>query len=86
MQKAKALLSDPLFVEAFDTVEKAIHDKWAATPLRDKEGAHELKLMLKLLKDVRRNVEKVASEGKSELHRSKDRVILGDIWQRMKKA
>lgn len=77
--KARRLLEDPVFQEAFAGVEKAIHEKWAGTPLRDKDGAHELRLMLKLLRDVRKNIERVAQEGKSELYRSKEPTFLGDL-------
>lgn len=87
--RANVLLHDPLFVEAFETVEKAIHDKWAATPIRDTDGAHELKLMLKLLKDVKLSIEKVALEGKAELHRAKQPSFLGDItnsWKSNRRA
>jgi microcompartment protein CcmL/EutN len=50
--------------EAFGSVEQAIHEKWADCPLRDREGAHELKLMLKLLGDVRAVLEAAVSDGK----------------------
>lgn len=61
--KAKQLLDDPLFNEAFELVGKAIHEKWEHAPLSDKDGAHELKLMLKLLADVRANIELALSDG-----------------------
>jgi hypothetical protein len=50
--------------EAFGSVEQAIHEKWADCPMRDREGAHELKLMLKLLGDVRAVLEAAVSDGK----------------------
>ena len=62
--KAERLLADPLLVEAFDCVAQAIHEAWADCPLRDKEGAHELKLQLKLLGDVRANLERAVADGK----------------------
>lgn len=62
--KAEKLLGDPLLVEAFDLVSRAIHERWEQCPLRDREGAHELKLQLKLLGDVRANLEQAISDGK----------------------
>ena len=56
-QKAERLLNDPILDQAFRDVESAIHERWSECPLRDKEGAHELKLQLKLLSDVRANLE-----------------------------
>ncbi len=57
-------MSDSLLTESFDLVRTAILEKWELTPLRDKEGAHELKLMLKLLGDVRANLEQAVADGK----------------------
>ena len=62
--RAEKLLNDSMLAEAFDLVAKAIHERWAECPLRDKEGAHELKLQLKLLGDVRANLERAVSDGK----------------------
>lgn len=62
--KAEKLLADELFIEAFDLVAKAIHERWESCPLRDREGAHELKLQLKLLNDVRANLEQAVADGK----------------------
>ena len=62
--KAERLLADPMLVESFDLVRTAIIEKWESTPLRDRDGAHELKLMLKLLGDVRANLEQAVNDGK----------------------
>lgn len=64
--RAAKLLGDPLLSDAFAAVEAAIHDQWAATPVRDRDGAHELRLMLKLLRDVRANLERAVADGKVE--------------------
>lgn len=66
--KAEKLLSDPLLDQAFRDVEGAIHERWAECPLRDREGAHELKLQLKLLSDVRANLERAVADGKLAAH------------------
>jgi hypothetical protein len=67
--KAQALLQNPLFVEAFESVSNAIHDQWANCPIRDRDGAHELRLMLKLLNDVRSVFELAVSDGKEARRR-----------------
>lgn len=63
-QKADKLLKDPLFDEAFGEVRQVLIEAWEQTPVRDKEGAHELKLMLKLLGDVRAILERAITDGK----------------------
>ena len=78
--RARALLNDPLFQEAFATVEKSIHDAWAQTATYKKEQLHELKLMLSVVKNVRKSIEAIAREGKTELHRVKQPSFLGDIY------
>jgi hypothetical protein len=62
--RAKRLLEDPTLVEAFANVRTAILERIEAAPIRDREGLHELKLMLKLLRDVRGNLEQAVSNGK----------------------
>ena len=62
--KAEKLLNDSMLAEAFDLVRQAIHEKWEGSPMRDRDGAHELKLMLKLLGDVRANLEQAVTDGK----------------------
>lgn len=63
-QKAERLINDPMLTEAFALVRQAIHEHWEEAPLRDREGAHELRLQLKLLSDVRANLEQALSDGK----------------------
>ena len=60
---AKRLLEDQMLTEAFENVEKAIHEKWASAPLSDRDGQHELLLMLKLMRDVRANLEQAVADG-----------------------
>lgn len=55
-QQAARLLNDPMLVDAFDQVAVGLHQAWENAPIRDREGQHELKLMLKLLNDVRANL------------------------------
>jgi hypothetical protein len=62
--KAEKLLNDETLTKAFDDVRSAIHEAWESAPMRDKDGQHELKLMLKLLSDVRANLERALADGK----------------------
>lgn len=61
--KAEKWLRDEMYVEAVEAVRAAIIGKWSASPLRDMEGQHELRLMLKLLDDVTGYVRKAAKDG-----------------------
>jgi hypothetical protein len=82
--RAQTLLTDPLFSEAFENVRTAIHEKWEACPLRDRDGAHELRLMLKLLGDVRAVLESTIVDGKvasAELERLNRRVLSPAQWK-----
>lgn len=68
-EKAAKLLNDPELIAAFEAVRQALIERWEAAPIRDKEGAHELKLQLKLLADVRANLQAVVNTGKVLEHR-----------------
>lgn len=67
-EKAARLLADPILQEAFTTVRSAIHERWEQTPIRDHEGAHELKLMLRLVSDVQAVIEQAVTDGKLAAH------------------
>ena len=77
--KARALLNDPIFQEAFTTVEQSIHKAWAETATYKRDQLHELKLMLSVVKNVRKSIEAIALEGKTELHRINQPSFLGDL-------
>lgn len=62
--EAKRVLDDPAMTRAFNDVETAITQRWATSPLRDKDGQYELRLMLKLLGDLRANLERAVADGK----------------------
>ena len=62
--KAAQLLNDETLQEAFDNVRQAIFNKIEQTPLRDDEGLRQLRMMLKLLRDVRANLEHALRDGK----------------------
>lgn len=62
--RARLLLESEVYQEAVSTVRNAIIDKWSTSPVADKDGQHELRLMLKLLNDVEANIKDVADTGK----------------------
>lgn len=62
-QHAERILTDPLVVGAFETVALSLHAAWEACPIRDREGQHELKLMLKLLSDLKGYFDLAISDG-----------------------
>ena len=76
---AEQLLANPEFERAFVAVRQALLDKFEECPVRDKEAQHEIKLMLKLLGDVKANLQSVIDSGKVLIHRNStlDRVRKG---------
>jgi hypothetical protein len=63
-EQARQLLQNELYQEAVTQVRQAIIDKWISAPLRDREGQHELKIMLKLLGDVTGYIQTAFETGK----------------------
>ena len=61
---ARQVIENKIYAESWQSVRDGIISAWESAPIRDKEGQNELKLMLKLLTDVRRNVETVMNTGK----------------------
>jgi hypothetical protein len=62
--KAEKLLNDPMLIEAFDLVRTTILKNIENAPIRDREGLHECRLMLELLRGVRANLEQAVRDGK----------------------
>jgi hypothetical protein len=62
--KAKAVLDSEPWQNARNAVRAAIIESWESCPIRDHDGAHELKLMLKLLKDLEGHMVKAVEDGK----------------------
>jgi hypothetical protein len=62
--KAEALLNDAELIAAFDSVRASIFQRIEACPIRDKEALYDLRLMLKLLGDVKANLQSVVNTGK----------------------
>ncbi len=63
-EKAQRLLDDPIVVEAFDLLRAAIFRQMEQCPMRDEDGLRQLKMMLKLSNDLRRNFEEIIRTGK----------------------
>lgn len=62
-ERAHQLLTDPLLVEAFETVEQELHDQWQNSPARDAEGREKLFLTLKCLQRARLNLVSMVETG-----------------------
>jgi len=60
---AKQVLELPAFQDAVAAVRAAITHQWATSPIRDPEGQHELRLMLKLLDDLMANLKSALRDG-----------------------
>ena len=63
-KQAEHLMELEAFKLATSSVRQAIMDKWASSPIRDTEGQHELRLMLKLLDDLMGNLKLAIDNGK----------------------
>ena len=61
--KAKSLLSDELFNEAFDTLSKDIMDAWDHTGIHDTEARENLWLSLRLLERIRLHLTSIVDTG-----------------------
>lgn len=61
---AEALLENEVYVDSIAAVREAIIRQWESCPVRDVEGQHELKLMLKLLNDLTGNIKTAMETGK----------------------
>ena len=63
-EQARQLIENELYKEAIDKVKQGIIDKWMSAPLRDREGHHELKIMLKLLDELTGYINTTMETGK----------------------
>ena len=61
--KAKSLLSDELFNEAFTMLEKDIKDTWYRTSLNDTEAREQAWLSLRLLERIRLHLTSIIETG-----------------------
>lgn len=85
--RARSVLDDDAFQNAYKAVRAAILEQWENCPIRDREGAHELKLMLKVHTDIGKHLEKAVKDGQfaaEELKR--DKTISQRIAERLRIA
>lgn len=62
-EHAARLLSDPLLVEAFETIAERYEEAWKTSPARDVEGRERLWVMLKCLEQVKGHITSVVERG-----------------------
>lgn len=62
--EAESLLNSPAYMGAMRRVREGIHERWAASPLGDVEGQHELRLILKAVDDIEGNLRNDVATGK----------------------
>lgn len=62
--RAEKLLNDDTFKGAVSSVRNAIFERWESCDPSDRTTAHELKLMLKLLNDLRGNLQLAVEQGR----------------------
>ena len=70
-ERAKQLLAEPLITDAFKQLETDIFEAWAKTGIRDKEGQHELLLMVQTARKFKALFESLVMTGEIEQHRLK---------------
>lgn len=63
--KARAILESPLYQESYENCRAAIIARIEQTPLANHEVAEDLRRCLKLLRDVRANLELSMKQGKT---------------------
>ena len=64
--KARAILESPVYQESWEAVRNAIIERIEKCSLTDTQTAEDLRRCLKLLKDVRLNMEVMLKDGKVE--------------------
>lgn len=62
--RAKQLLENPLFQEAFDTIENTITEAWKHTGADEEDARRNAYLMQRLLRDLRQHFVSALSTGK----------------------
>jgi hypothetical protein len=70
-ERAKQLLAEPLIADSLKRLETDIFEAWAKTGIRDKEGQHELLLMMQTARKFRALFEQIVITGEIESGRLK---------------
>ena len=65
-ERARQLLDEPLIAESLKRLETDIFEAWARAGIRDKEGQHELHLMVQTARKFRALLEQVMVTGQIE--------------------
>jgi hypothetical protein len=65
-ERAKQLLAEPLIADSLKRLETDIFEAWSRTGIRDKEGQHELLLMIQTARKFRAILEQVMVTGEVE--------------------
>jgi len=71
--RAEKLVNDPMLDEAFELVRASLLESIENAPIRDVEGVHELRLMLKLLRSARGHLDQAVRDGKVIVHRLEEK-------------
>ena len=66
---AKALLSTPVYIDAWERMRSILHEQWESLPTSDQARSHEIKLMLGLLVDLRTVFELAVTDGEAARNR-----------------
>jgi len=62
-EHAKRLLTDPLFVEAFEVLEKNLQNSWSASGVSETEAREQIWLSLRLLERIRLHLTSIVETG-----------------------
>ena len=62
-EHAKRLLTDPLFVEAFEVLEKNLQHSWSASGVSETEAREQIWLSLRLLERIRLHLTSIVETG-----------------------
>lgn len=62
--RAKEVIENEIYIEAFDMIHKEIADQWTNSPARDREGRESLWLMQKLLTRLQTALQSTMDAGK----------------------
>ena len=62
-EQAIAVIESPIFIEAFDVIEKELTQKWQDSPTKDSELREKIWMSLKLLERVKLQMVSVATTG-----------------------
>lgn len=85
--RANSVLESDSYKAAYQAVRNAIIEQWETCPIRDREGAHELKLMLKIHGDIHKHMERAVVEGKFAAEQLKqDRTFSERLRERLRIA